>query len=234
MAYKRPIHPAELLRGDALTSAMVGIGMNFAASAAHDPNIEDTIFAASVEVMDHDDLRTLSILVKWLEVHLQWVNADRLTRLVSSLASPRVRAFWSAIASSYKRDHRLARLAKLHRGPRIDLLRVGSDFQTQRHGEDSRFAGAPLRVPAGVLRDRAADVLKPEQLARRHRTYRMRLLVGPTYRADLWAALDSSPSLPTAKLARCAYASFATAWQVKREFEIMRNAGIRMSVRHAA
>src|SRR2546427_1435994 len=148
MAYKRPLHPAELPRGDALTSAMVGIGMNFAAPGNADPNIEDTIIAASIEGMEHDDLRTLSVLMTWLGVHLQWVNVDRLTRLVANVSSSRTRAFWRSIARWRKQDRRLARLSKLYRGPRIDLLRVGTDFQVGRHGQDPRFVRGPLRVPA--------------------------------------------------------------------------------------
>jgi hypothetical protein len=41
-----------------------------------------------------------------------------------------------------------------------------------------------------------------------------------TYRADCWAALEAEPSLSAAALARRTYASFATAWQVKRDFAI--------------
>jgi len=41
-------------------------------------------------------------------------------------------------------------------------------FQLKRHGEDPRFAGSALRVPANVLRDRAADVDPPAELARHH------------------------------------------------------------------
>ena len=61
-------------------------------------------------------------------VHATWVNADRLTQLVRSRDEPRVRAFWSALARWKKSDSRFARLAKAYRGPRVDLLRVGTDF----------------------------------------------------------------------------------------------------------
>jgi hypothetical protein len=37
-----------------------------------------------------------------------------------------------------------------------------------RYDEDPRFAGSALRVPANVLRDRAADVEEPAELARHH------------------------------------------------------------------
>ena len=46
-------------------------------------------------------------------------------------------------------------------------------------GEDERFAGSALRVPAGMLRDRAADVLSPTRLAAVHRGYFNRVRLGP-------------------------------------------------------
>lgn len=221
MAYRRVIAPPALLTGDELTSAMVGIGMNFAAAPMKDPNIEDTLLAASVEGMEHDDLRVLAVLVTWLGVHHSRINADRLIRAVTSLESPRVRAFWAAVAQWLDKDRRLARLLDLHDGPRVDVLRVGTDFQVRRKGEDSRFHDTVLRVPAGVLRDRIDDVLSPAELAKRHCTYRHRVLMGPNYRADMWAALESDPSLSPAELARRTYGSFATAWQVKQDFELL-------------
>jgi hypothetical protein len=119
-------------------------------------------------------------------------------------------------------DRRFARLRLPPRTPRVDLLSTGTDFQVKRRGEDPRFASSPLRVPSGTLRDRAADVLSPAELAKRHKTYRQRVLMGPSYRADMWAALLAEPTLSAAELARRAYGSFATAWQVKRDFAVLR------------
>ncbi len=211
MAYKRAVAPAALLRGEALTAAMVGIGMNFAAEPAVQPNIEDTLLSASVEGMEGDDLRVLAVLVTWLDVHHAWINADRLVRATQTLNSPRVRAFWAAIGTWLEKDRRLARLTKLDQGKRIDLLRTGSAFQVRRRGEDPRFQGTPLRVPDGVLRRRTADVLTPEELAGRHLGYRYRVLIGPTYRADMWGALEHDPTLAPAALARQTYGSIAVA-----------------------
>ncbi len=217
MAYRRAATSTELLQGDKLTSAMVGIGMLFTAKAARDPNIEDTLLAASVEGMERDDLRVLAILVTWLGVHHSWMNADRLIRAVEAHPSERVRAFWAAVAKWLERDRRLARLARTSRGSRVDLLRTGADFQVKRRGEDVRFETGPLRVPAGALRDRQQDVVLPAELAKRHRTYRQRVLIGSSYRADMWAELDRDPALSAAELARRTYGSFATAWQVKHD-----------------
>ena len=221
MAFSRALAPRAAPGSDALTSAMVGIGMAFAAPAAVEPNIEDTLFFASVEAMERDDLRVLAVLVTWFGVHGRWVNADRLTRLVAAQGTARVRALWSALAVWQAKDRRFARLGALYAGPRVDLQAVGAAFHIRKHGEDPRLLGSRLRVPANVLRDRAADVLSPRELALRHRAYRSRLKMGPTYRADVWVALEAAPHLSAAELARRTYASFATAWQAKQDFEIL-------------
>ena len=224
MAFRRLLSPPAPPEGVDLTRVLAGIGMAFAAEAAREPNLEDTLFAASLEGMDHADLRVLALLLSWLEVHAAWVNADRLTRLVTQTPSGRARAFWSAVARWLGKDRRFARLAHIHEGPDLDLLGSGTAFHLMRSGEDPRFAGSPLRVPAGILRDRKADVLTPAELAHLHGTYRHRVLLGPSYRADMWAELDREPHLTAAELARRTYGSFATAWHVKRDWDVLKQA----------
>jgi hypothetical protein len=201
---------------------MVGIGMLFAARPSVEPNIEDTLLYASMEGMEGEDYRVLSILCTWLTLHARWVNADRLVRLVSAQSSPRIRLFWAAFAHWQKGDRRFTRLRKLHRGERQNLLGTGADFQLKRFGEDPRFKGSPLRVDARVLRDRVADVLTPNELAKRHSGYRWRLIIGPTYRADLWALLTKEPTLRVSEIARRAYASIGVAWEVRRDFGLVK------------
>lgn len=223
MAYSRALLPVESQRYEVLTSAMVGIGMTFAASPPiEDPNIEDTLLFASLEAMEHHDLRVLAVLMTWFGVHSPYVNADRLTKIIAAQRSERVRALWSALARWMGKDRRFARLVQIYKGPRIDLLPIGTDFQVKRHGEDTRFAGSALCTPANLLRDRQADVLSPRELAQQHSVYRYRVMIGPTYRADMWAALDQNPDLTTANLARLTYGSFATAWNVRRDHHIAR------------
>jgi hypothetical protein len=224
MAYRRAIAPAQAPSADALTADLVGIGLLVGGEGSHEPNIEDTLLAASVEGLERDDLRVLAVLVTWFGVHSAHVNADRLTRLVALQASKRVRAFWSALARWRAADRRFARLARTYRGPRLELLSTGTEFQVARHGEDERFAGSKLRVPANLLRDRPADVLQPAELGRTHAAYRWRLVTGPSYRADMWAALERQPDLSAAALAKATYGSFATAWQVRRDFAVWSNA----------
>jgi hypothetical protein len=220
MGFKRsgpPIAPTH--RG--LTAAMAGIGMGFAATGTEDPNIEDTLYFASQEAMDAGDLRVLAVLVTWFSVHHAWVNADRLITLARN-GSKRVRALWAALAKWQSKDRRYARLTQVYLGARVDVLASGSDFQIRRHGEDPRFIGTSIRVPQNVIRDRTADVSSPNELAKNHSAYRNRAIMGPSYRADLWAELTRTPEVSCADLARKTYASFASAWNAKRDFAIVR------------
>lgn len=225
MGFSRPTSQGPTPAPDELTAQMVGIGMNFAARAAADADIESTLSHASVLGMDEGDLRVLALLTTWLGVHHTHVNADRLVRLVGGQPSERVRAYWAAIATWLEKDRRLARLAGAYEGVPIDLLPTGTEFQIKRRGEDERFTGSKLRVPKGTLRDRREDVLSPEVLVRRHAGYRNRVLMGPSFRADVWTALEHAPELSIADIARKASCSFATAWQVAQDYRLLRDAG---------
>ena len=221
MAYSRPIEPQGMAQGKSLAERLVGIGMGLVGRGARDPVIEDTLVAASLEGMEHGDLRVLALLTSWLDLHHPWVNADRLVRAVQTVEHVRVRGYWAAVGAWLDGDRRFARLQRLHRGPRIALLEAGTTYQIRRRGEDPRFAGTSLRAPAGVLRDRPGDIMTPEVLASRHRTYRQRVHIGPTYRADMWALLEAQPDLTSAELARRTYGSYATAWRVRRDFGVL-------------
>jgi hypothetical protein len=225
MAFSRATAPEPTPAPDELTARMVGIGMNFAARAEVDADIESTLVHASVLGMDDGDLRVLAVLTTWLGVHHTHVNADRLVRLVGAHPSERVRTYWSAVATWLKKDRRLARLAGAYEGAPLELLPTGTAFQIQRRGEDERFTGSKLRVPKGTLRDRPEDVLSPEVLVRRHAGYRNRVLMGPSFRADVWTALEHAPELSIADIARKASCSFATAWQAAQDYRLLRATG---------
>ncbi|MCX5743452.1 MAG: hypothetical protein NT062_13240 [Proteobacteria bacterium] len=221
MAFSRATSPEPTPAPDELTARMVGIGMNFAAESEVDADIESTLLHASVLGMDAGDLRVLAVLTTWLGTHHAHVNADRLVRLVSVHPSERVRAYWVAIATWLEKDRRLTRLAGAYEGAPIELLPTGTEFQVARRGEDERFTGSKLLVPKGTLRDRHDDVLSPEVLVRRHAGYRNRVLMGPSFRADVWTALQRAPGRSIADIARKASCSFATAWQAAQDYRLL-------------
>lgn len=221
MSFRRKIIPDSFSVEGELTAELVGCGFKLAHTAKPQANIENTIFAASIEGMA-GDFRLLSLLVDWLDIHSGQLIADRLFKLVSITSNPRVKAFWTAVAKWKHSDSRFRRFSRLYRGPRIDLLFSGTEYHLKQRGEDPRFKHTPLRVPHGVgLRHRPSDVMTPRELAEIHSAYRYRLIIGSTYRADMWAALELQPDLGPADLARHCYGSFATAWEVKQQWNIV-------------
>ena len=75
-------------------------------------------------------------------------------------------------------------------------------------------------VPSKVLVFAGTNQKLPELLARNHRAYSWRIVIGPTFRADMWAEMEGTPGLKAAEIARKTYGSFATAWQAKRDWEV--------------
>lgn len=219
MGYSRTLLPAPIPTGDELDAMLAGIGCAVAATPLRDANIEDALLGAVVSGMEEDDLRRLGLAVQWIALHARAINADRLVRAVPLLPGERSRACWAAIARWLKADRRWKRLGV--RPESADLLRVGNAFQTQRRGADPRFVDTHLRVPAGTLRERPGDVLEPAALAKWHRGYRHRIMLGPSYRADMWAIAEHEPELGASTLARRAYGSFATAWQVRQDLAVL-------------
>ncbi|MCP3918513.1 MAG: hypothetical protein GY711_23450 [bacterium] len=221
MPYSRPVELEPRPDAKELTAWMAGIGLNFAVEPNYEADIELTLIHASELGMEEADHRVLAMLTTWLGVHHRHVHADRLYRALEQHESDRVRAYWSAIASWLASDRRFTRLGRLHEGAPADLLSSGTEYQLARRGDDERFGGSALRVPAGVLRDRATDVLEPVLLATRHRGYRNRVRMGATWRADVWTVLEADPDVTVAEAARRARCSFAVAWEVARDFAIL-------------
>jgi hypothetical protein len=222
MSFKRIFYPIEFATGERLTSDLVGIGFRLAASPSRvEPNIEDTLLAASIEGMLKEDYRLLALLIDWLSLHIERVNIDRLAKLAGSSTDKPIKAFWAAIAHWQRTDPRMKKLSKIHPKRPHELMEKRGDFLIRRNGEDERFIGSSLRVPANTLRHRPQDILDGAELAKKHRAYRWRIVIGPSYRADMWALLERDSSLSNSELARRSYGSFPTAWQVKRDWSLL-------------
>lgn len=223
MSFKRELLPKKFATKDELSKDMAAIGFLITAEPSENPNIENTLIAVSIEGLG-TDLRSLSLLVNWLEIHGSSINADRLTKIVQSLKKDkRLLCFWSATTKHILTDSRFKKLKKLYKGERLDLLKVGMDFQLGRHGEDPRFTNSCFRAPGNVLRNRPRDILGPARLAKLNPIYRYRIVIGPTYRADQWAFLEQTEKITPSELAKLSYSSFGSAWQTRHDFELLKS-----------
>ena len=207
-----------VLAGDSLEGSLRAAGLHLgrgAESLDPPPSLEHVIVSAVAAAFPHD-YRSLSVATTWLGVHAPRLHVGQLARLLPTAEKAcadavRFRAYWAGVAYWLRKDNRWAKIARMYPGPPVYLSRLGRDVARaalEHKGEDPRFAGSRLRVPLGMLRDRAADVASPEAMAMRHSWYRERLRQGPTYRADCWAELERDPTMTAAQLARrvgCTY-----------------------------
>jgi hypothetical protein len=220
MPFNRKIAPEILPSGAQLTDDMISIGFLIGSGGgSRNANIENTLVAASVESVG-GDYRVLDVLIQWLEVHLFCVNADRLVKLLQA-QSKEVQRFWCGVFQWKKKDPRFHKYIRLHRKARLSIPQ-DSEYQFKKYGEDERFQSTSLRVPANMLRRGPRDVMSPAELSKRNRFYRYRVQMGPNYRADLWALIEQSKGkLAPGDLAREAFASYPSAWHVKRDWKIL-------------
>lgn len=220
MGFKRILMTPRYVTGDELNHDLVAIGILLATEGSKQANIEDTLIAAAKEGLELEDFRLLSLVADWFAVHFERINVDRLTKLVNLRNVHAEKMWWTALAQTKPHDWRFKKLQNVDTKERFDLMGEGTSFQIQRKGEDPRFSHTVMRVPDGLLRHRPRDILSPETLAKRHRAYYFRIMMGPSYRADMWALLEQEPQLSAAELARRSYGSFPTAWEVKRDMQI--------------
>jgi hypothetical protein len=220
MSFKRQSF-AELVTGEELTRDMISIGMLFGGAPGKPANIENTIFSSVFHSLRNQDFRVLAMVTLWLEKHSFILNASRIVKLINRYKDyvPIFR-YWVAFSQWHSSDHRFQILRKqISTYDRVGLY-SGAKFLAEKNGQDFRFEKTCLIVPDKLLSKKDWLVLDPKNLANFNDDYKWRLIIGPTFRADMWSALVNDSTLPAAKLARLTYGSYATAHRVKKEFEI--------------
>jgi len=222
MSYKRKIKTVQYASSDLLTKMLIGIGIKIGDMVGvKNPNIEDTIISAVLEGIA-SDYRTLSLITNWIEIHFERINVDRLFRAAQEIDESQARAYFANLAFMLTPDRRFEKFKKLYKGDKI-LLGQNKEYSylVDRHGLDGRFEKGKLIIAQKTLRDRKEDILSIQDLAKLHKIYYYRLLIGPTYRADMMATLNLNPNLSISDLARTTYGSFATAWAVMNDYKFL-------------
>ena len=221
MSFKRVQSLETYPQGEELTKKLIGIGFKIDGEGEKNPNIEDVLIAAATEGMNRD-FRILSLLTDWFSIHHKYVNIDRLIRALKQTNNSRAKSYFSAIGKWLEKHNGFKKLSKIYRGEPV-LLGLTKDYQflIKRNGEDERFIESKLRVAKGTLRTRPEDILPQEELAKIHSDYYFRVLIGPSYRADMVSLFSRNSSLTASQLAKQTYGSFATAWDVMKDLSLI-------------
>jgi len=234
MSFKREIVPLKFSSGHDLENDLFSIGCNISCERPSiDANIEDTLLAASIEGINQNDGRVMALLIDWIDAHYERINVARLTDVLFKLTNNEMRfvaIFWTAIAQRLKSDPRFQKLSTLYQGQRVEFIDrnqsekdyKSTDFLISKNGEDLRFQNTCLRLPNKIYASRPSQIHSAELLAKRHMGYRFRVMIGPSYRADVWAILRRRPHLSAFDVARLTYSSYATAFQAKKDYEIIK------------
>ena len=221
--------------GKSLDSDLRAIGFNLGGKKkSTDPNIEASIISASVEGVNNKDNRIAGLLVDWFTTHYLRVNVDRLTKFIFSLNDSDykfVKIFWCANAQRlFIKDQRFKRLSELYSGKRLNFadrfVKRGQKRVTKMFieikGEDERFKRTCIRVPKGYFSERSHQIFSVSVIAKNHLPYRYRVMMGSSYRADLWALLDSDPNISAYALGKKAHCSYRSAYMAKKDYELLK------------
>ncbi len=221
--------------GKSLDNDLRAIGFNLSGrKKSIDPNIESVIISASIEAVNNKDNRIGGLLVDWITVHYLRINVDRLTKFIFSLSDSDykfVKIFWCANAQRlFIKDQRFKRLSELYKGRRINFadrfIRKGQKKMTKMlieiKGEDERFKRTCIRVPKGHFSERPHQIFPVSVIAKNHLPYRYRVMMGSSYRADLWALLDNDSSISAYALGKKAHCSYRAAYMAKKDYELLK------------
>jgi len=236
MGYKRIFYPKKIFEGDDLDSAFTAIGTAQGSEFnTINPNIEDTLFSGSLESVNRNNGRIASILVDWISAYHELINVDRLTSIITSLKDEEhkwVKVFWCANAQRLDKKYlRWKKLASLYpRSNRFNFIdrkkrpndQGSTEFLMNRYGEDDRFIETCIRIPKNTFQHRPTHVFSADKIAKIHGGFKQRLIIGPTCRADMWAALTKDPTLSPSELADKTYGSYATAHRVKWAYQMVK------------
>jgi len=222
MGFSRVFRAKDYLCGDDLTRSLVGLGFLLSSDSVKNVNIEHCLISLVKESFSDDsayDLRLLALLVNWLEIHISQVNANRFVKLVKHLNNPAASKFLAGVFE-YLDDIRFKKFVIGNSPNRRTQFLKKSTFLVEKNGEDARFKNTRLIVHSKAISDRPDLILSRELLAEKHLYYRYRVLLGPTYRADIIANLSIDGSLSAAELARYHFTNYQTSHKAKKDFQI--------------
>ena len=132
--------------------------------------------------------------------------------------------YFSSLGKWLQKDSGYKKLSKIYRGEPQNLgLNSEYQFLINRNGEDERFKGTKLLVAKKTLRSRHEDILNSSDLSKIHKDYYYRVLIGPSYRADMVSQYLNDRSLNAGQLAKKTYGSYATAWEVMKHINLLPN-----------
>jgi hypothetical protein len=166
-------------------------------------DIEATLSAAIEQIPC--DLRLLSLILSWVNLHGDKVNIERIDKMVKNSRPP-----WLSLVARFavsKKYYRWKKLIVISN----EILSNGDLLSNQKRaelkGEEEWSRDSGFIIPQGSEPTETKYILAPNQLAKINQHYFNKLLYGPNWRSDIATAIESGAKNPyqAAKLCGCSY-----------------------------
>lgn len=188
-------------------------------------DIESTLAEAFVALLDESNLRLLSPVFTWIEVHGSSVIIEKLIKILSKFAADKQDTSLAAVFAKFalqaghKRWSTVAKKFKLKSAtPRLLGPSDMAASLVSLRGEESWANATNYRVAKGLISTNNKWVLSRKALAKLNHQYRNRLIYGPQWRADIITAYEQGAKTPT-EASRISGASYEPCHRVKVELE---------------
>jgi hypothetical protein len=199
-----------------IETRMASIGINIPSKEKNSyTDIEKTLCLACQNIEKKS--RFLSLLLSWIFVHGERVNAERLKKISKTLPSP-----WISLLARYATSHGLSRWKILIEKPlsspiaNDDIQIIQSKINLK--GEEIWAKNSGFLIPIDSEPISNKYILAPEQLAKINVHYKNKIIYGSNWRADMITAFQSGAENPF-QCQKRSFSSYEPAYRIFMDFQ---------------
>ena len=201
----------------------LGIAFDGASNIAADPE------SLIIDSLEHfpEDRKLVSLVFAWLKSYSSLIHVERLKSMTKLIPAESARWLGGLASFCTEFDRRWASLQKKclsDKKPKRQDLGEFDALQIERLGEDPYFAQAGLKIPTISWEDKERKLFTREHIINNHFWFRLRVLFGANWRADVaWELVRDSEQTPyqVAKRLGCNMETAYRNWKALNEADAL-------------
>lgn len=152
-------------------------------------DIESTLAEALITIHHHkDNLRLLTLVLTWVEVHGWCVIQEKLKKYLQNISSDELKSSYASLIGAFAISRKLKSWEHLlSYAPEAgsSILDISIPTAINLRGREDWASIAKFNISTGSLKTNLKWVLSRSQLAAHSVQYKNRLVLGPNWRADV-------------------------------------------------
>ena len=184
-------------------------------------DIERDIIDIIVE--SRKDYRVLGLLSIWFKKHADVIIIEKFYKIISKRSDidslDPILNYLIAVALSNKHNKWKRWLKTNQKKPTYPIDKENLDSAIKVKGKDEMLAQYGIRVPVGFLKTNDEKIFDQEDLAKKNKQYRNRLIIGPNWRSDIITAIELGIENPF-KISTTLGCGYESAYRVMKEYRI--------------